>query len=402
VIDIKRYLSQAKGASPMKRNSLTKGLVVSVALSAFLTGCGSLDTIVDEVKDSVDSDLVEKIEKQLSTISINGKAVDGYLQYATVCLDMNKDGYCQSTEPMSTTEVDGSFKLDISPEIQKSDDFTEAMLLVYGGRDKDTGTDFRGKLFAPSDDKVVNISPITTLVAKAVQQELKEGKKLSKEEMKEKVEASKEQVAKVFGLEVEDLTKDPVAEKDSNPKLIKETLKIQKAVEAMNIDGDNDDLEKLYEQLAEKLESVEQDKGIDALLDEAFVDDAKIQIAKDVGANIEKSFDKLDGDLEKIAFVTKQDMKKIEKNQFKKREDTDDLFKDNIVWEDEYIKADLEEIGISNPSNEDIEKIKEQIGDIKPGTIFDKKDEFKDLDDNNFKEIFDKIEQKEEDKKSKK
>jgi hypothetical protein len=386
----------------MKRNSLTKGLVVSVALSAFLTGCGSLDTIVDEVKDSVDSDLVEKIEKQLSTISINGKAVDGYLQYATVCLDMNKDGYCQSTEPMSTTEVDGSFKLDISPEIQKSDDFTEAMLLVYGGRDKDTGTDFRGKLFAPSDDKVVNISPITTLVAKAVQQELKEGKKLSKEEMKEKVEASKEQVAKVFGLEVEDLTKDPVAEKDSNPKLIKETLKIQKAVEAMNIDGDNDDLEKLYEQLAEKLESVEQDKGIDALLDEAFVDDAKIQIAKDVGTNIEKSFDKLDGDLEKIAFVTKQDMKKIKKDETIIRNNEDALFQDEIVWEDEYIKADLEEIGISNPSNEDIEKIKEQIGDIKPGTIFDKKDEFKDLDDNNFKEIFDKIEQKEEDKKSKK
>jgi hypothetical protein len=273
---------------------------------------------------------------------------------------------------------------------------------VYGGRDKDTGTDFRGKLLAPSDAKVVNISPISTLVAKAVQKDLKKGKKLSKEEMKEKVEASKEQVAKVFGLEVEDLTKDPVAEKDSNPKLIKETLKIQKAVEAMNIDGDNDDLEKLYEQLAEKLESVEQDKGIDALLDEAFVDDAKIQIAKDVGTNIEKSFDKLDGDLEKIAFVTKQDMKKIKKDETIIRNNEDALFQDEIVWEDEYIKADLEEIGISNPSNEDIEKIKEQIGDIKPGTIFDKKDEFKDLDDNNFKEIFDKIEQKEEDKKSKK
>ena len=96
----------------MKRNSLFKGIMLSVAVSAVLTGCGS------ETKSDINLD-DENIDKIVKATTISGKAIDGYLQYSTVCLDISQDGYCQSTEPMTTTLKDGSFTLDISPEIQK-------------------------------------------------------------------------------------------------------------------------------------------------------------------------------------------------------------------------------------------------------------------------------------------
>ncbi len=369
----------------MKRNSVLKSIAVSVALSTVLAGCGSSSSTDDN---------------SLKATTISGKAVDGYLQYSTVCLDISGDGYCQSTEPMTTTDKDGSFKLDITPEIQQNKDFSKAMLLVYGGKDVDSGADFRGKLFAPQDAKVVNITPITTLVAKAVQKELKANPKLSKEDIDKKVQEQKQKVADVFGLEVSELVKDPVAEKEKgNDKLIKEALKLHKAVEAVNIDGDNDALEDVYEILAESLEQAQRD----GLFDVAFKDDSqKLKIAKEIDNNIELAFEKLDGDLEKIAHIAKEDMKKIKNNEDIKLDEDDEIFSyDDAQWDDMFIRSGLDDIGIENPTDEEINKLKEKIGDehIKPGFIFEKKDELKDSDDQFFKNIFEKIEHKKQDKK---
>lgn len=54
-------------------------LVAAMALS--MTGCGSSD---DTTTPPPPADEIE---------SITGKAVDGYLRYSTVCLDLSGDGY---------------------------------------------------------------------------------------------------------------------------------------------------------------------------------------------------------------------------------------------------------------------------------------------------------------------
>ena len=364
----------------MKRNLFTKTIVLSVALSALLAGCGST-TASDAGANQ--------------TTSISGKAVDGYLQYATVCLDMDKDGYCQESEPKTQTLEDGSFTLEISSEVKAQEGFDEAMLLVYGGKDTDTGADFRGKLLAPADASVINISPITTLLAKAVQKEIKkENRKLSKDEIAEKITRSKEKLAATLGLTIADLVKDPVAEKSANPELIKQALKLQKSIESIEIDGDNDNIEKMYEKFADELENAD---SFEQMYKKAIQEDAeKLKIIEAINENIDTSFDHFDGDLEKIAFITKDDMKKLKEGHevFKRDKDTDTLFnKTDDEWDTEFLKDGLAAIGIDNPTQEQIDQLKEIAGGdkIKPGFIYEKEEELKN--DNKFSDINEAIEE---------
>ncbi|WP_322041468.1 hypothetical protein [Burkholderia diffusa] len=49
-----------------------------------------------------------------ATPTINGKAVDGYLTGATVCLDMNNNGVCDAGEPSAVTDGNGAFSIPYS------------------------------------------------------------------------------------------------------------------------------------------------------------------------------------------------------------------------------------------------------------------------------------------------
>ena len=371
----------------MKRNPVFKSIIVSVALSAVLAGCGSSSNSSDDTQN----------DKNIKSTQIRGKAVDGYLKFATVCLDLNKDGYCQAVEPMTSTNEDGSFTLEIKPEVKNQKGFDEAMLLVYGGVDVDTGDDFKGKLLAPADSEEISVTPLTTIVAKMVQDELKNSDKLTKDQIKQTVKLAKAKVAEFLDIDPEDLTKDPVALKDKKPKLIKEALKIQKAIEAHKIDADSDEIEAIYDKLAQHLVKVDaddiEDKGAQILLKDVLNDDKAIEIAK----NIDTAFEDFNGDLQKVSHITKEDLRKIKKGEsvarakeewekFKKYTDED--------WSDEFIKGDLEDIGIVNISDDDIKKIKEKIGSgvkVRPGIVKEIKDKLKKSDDEFDKQIFEKI-----------
>jgi hypothetical protein len=358
----------------MKRNPVLKSIIVSVALSAVFAGCGSSSSSSSSTEDK--------------STQISGYAVDGYLKFATVCLDINKDGYCQDIEPMTSTKENGSFTLDIKPEVQKKDGYDEAMLLVYGGVDVDTGDDFKGKLLAPADSKEISVTPLTTIVAKMVQEDLKESDKPSKEVIKQKIEEAKAKVAKALGIDIEDLTKDPVAQIKTNSKLIKEALKIQKSIEAYN-DENSDDMEELYEKLAKHIKesNLNGEKGADMILKNALNlkdDDKAVKVAE----GIDKAFDDFDGDLQKVSFVTKK-LQKNRKVQWEKLKGYDDK-----EWSDEFIKSDLEDIGIDDISDEDIQKVKDLLGDnvkVKPGIVKEFKEKFKDSDDGFEKEIYHKF-----------
>ncbi len=318
----------------MKRNSVFKGILVSVALSAVLTGCGSSTTS--------DNGSLEDMDK-IKTTTITGKAIDGYLQYATVCLDLNGDGYCQSTEPINTTKEDGSFKLDISADIQQQDNYKEAMLLVYGGKDADSGLDFAGKLLSPKDSDIINITPITTLVAQAVKNELKTDPDMTKQQLEEKIKTSKEKVAKALDISIEDVSADPVAIKAERPQVIKEALKLHKSIEAIVASDDevtdenrNEKIEEIYEKLAKKLSDMDDEKGAEKLIKKVYIGDNRSEIADAVSQNIEKSFKKFHGkgeEIKKIVYIAEDDIKKAkEKKRVEERDDDDKFFGKDIDW----------------------------------------------------------------------
>jgi hypothetical protein len=365
----------------MKRNSLTKGLVVSVALSAMLTGCGDIENKIN--------DLIEDVRLAY----IEGNAVDGYLKDATVCLDLNSDGICQSTEPTAKTSKDGAYKLDISEDVQKNPDFYKAMILVYGGTDLDTGTVFKGKLLASHDGKKVHVTPMTTLVAKAIQKELKADKKLTQKELKTIRDEHKQRVADVFGLRVDDIDRDPVELKDANPKLIQESLKLQKTLEAINIDKDKDGIEEAYEKLAENLKDVKSEEGLEVLLQKSYKNHAHLEDAQNIGKNLDESFEKFKDDLDlgKIGLITKEDLKELKRGNHVKVGQENRYFKDAVDWEKELIKSELDDHDI-DVTDEQLNALKDRFdGEIKPGSIKKDFEKFKDDDDEFMKGIFDRF-----------
>jgi hypothetical protein len=202
---------------------------ISIALGlALLTGCSSSKD--DEKKIGETIGVVEDINKGIPNVSvkeISGKAIDGYLVYATVCLDLNLDNYCQiGEEPATSTDEEGSYKLELDNNQLENINLELAPLLVYGGYDNDTKKDFEGKLKAVYEDDVTsfNITPVTTLVESMVSSG-------------EDVEKAKEQVAELLEINVEELSQDPIIEfekdKVKGKKLLKANLKIQKMVEIL-------------------------------------------------------------------------------------------------------------------------------------------------------------------------
>ncbi len=183
--------------------------------------------------------------------SIGGKAIDGYLVYATVCLDLSNDGYCQiGDEPATSTDENGTFSLTLTAEQKAHSGYATAPLLVYGGYDIDTNTDFTGKLKATFNESAeVNITPLTTMVEAMV----------ASGETEADAEAA---VIGMLGLPAgTDLGADPIVTAETDPALLIAALQLQKsleilaeALEAAGLTESQDDLlEGLYASLATQL-----------------------------------------------------------------------------------------------------------------------------------------------------
>jgi hypothetical protein len=183
--------------------------------------------------------------------TVSGKAVDGYLRYSTVCLDLSKDGYCQNTEPMTLTEEDGSFTLTVSSDHKAHANYSTAQLLVYGGQDSDTGTDFIGKLKAPNDGETINVTPLTTLVAEIV----------ADTTTTTTVAEAKEKVAHVFGIDASKVSSDPIELAKTDGSVLSAALQVQKAVEKMvessSATNQKDDSAKIFAALASEIKATD-------------------------------------------------------------------------------------------------------------------------------------------------
>ncbi|WP_034178380.1 hypothetical protein [Burkholderia cenocepacia] len=103
--------------------------------------------------------------------TITGKAIDGYLAGATVCLDLNNNGVCDAGEPSAITDATGQFL------ISYSGDATGKTLLVQvtsATKDLSRPAGFQfpasftlSQIVQPASSQVV--SPLTTLVSAQMQ-----------------------------------------------------------------------------------------------------------------------------------------------------------------------------------------------------------------------------------------
>ncbi|HIE5949126.1 hypothetical protein [Burkholderia cepacia] len=105
------------------------------------------------------------------TPTVTGKAIDGYLAGATVCLDLNNNGACDSGEPSAVSDAAGQFS------ISYSGDATGKTLLVQitpSTKDLSRPAGFQfpatftlSQTVQPTSSQVV--SPLTTLVSAQMQ-----------------------------------------------------------------------------------------------------------------------------------------------------------------------------------------------------------------------------------------
>jgi hypothetical protein len=109
-----------------------------------------------------------------STVNLGGKVIDGYIQGATVCLDLNSNNVCDPGEPSTTSAADGSYTLSYSGSIAGLQVISQ---VPAGAVDSDLGKITQPyTLAAPvptnsSDYANTHVTPLTTLVANAIQQQ---------------------------------------------------------------------------------------------------------------------------------------------------------------------------------------------------------------------------------------
>ncbi|MDA0571731.1 hypothetical protein [Burkholderia gladioli] len=105
------------------------------------------------------------------TAAISGKAMDGYLAGATVCLDLNNNGICDAGEPTAVTDATGQFS------VPYSGDATGKALLVQvtpATKDLSRPADFQFPAAFTLSQVVQTaaaqvVSPLTTLVTAQMQ-----------------------------------------------------------------------------------------------------------------------------------------------------------------------------------------------------------------------------------------
>lgn len=153
--------------------------------------------------------------------TLTGVAVDGYLQGATVFLDVNRNGVADAGEPITTTDLNGRYALDYSTV---TGSVAGLPVVVTGGVDSDTGFAFSGKLSAPieSVSQAQVVTPMTTLVDAMVSQGLATD-----------IPAAKQKVATALGLTVDQLATDPVAAITNNPGIYTTAVALQRSIQML-------------------------------------------------------------------------------------------------------------------------------------------------------------------------
>jgi hypothetical protein len=120
----------------MKKNVGISVIVATILAGSIFIGCGGSG----------------------SSSSVSGKAIDDYISGATVCIDSNQNGSCDTGETSTTTDNEGGFSFPSTPSFPLVLNCTN----TNSCKDVGTGQIFKGRLTAPAGSMVLNA--LTTLI----------------------------------------------------------------------------------------------------------------------------------------------------------------------------------------------------------------------------------------------
>jgi hypothetical protein len=197
-------------------NNSTKAILFSISISSLLLF--SACDVFDNSSSNDDESSGTKSSNNSKTIS--GTVVDGYIKYAHVCLDINKNGICEIDEPSTSTSKDGSytFKTTVNGSYP---------ILVSGGIDTATQENFSGTLKTTisleNNNSYSNIiiNPLTTLTTNIYNTEKKSDETFTYKD-------AKQIIASNLGLDISQIDVDPLKSKETFVKTqqIMQTIKL--------------------------------------------------------------------------------------------------------------------------------------------------------------------------------
>lgn len=116
--------------------------------------------------DPDDTNTTQPPQPEEPLYDINGVVVDGYIEGATVCVDLDHDKVCDAGEPRTTTDAEGSFAF--SQIALGTDDYYR--VIAFGGTNSATGNSFDeeyyGVVFTSQETQNVTLSPLSDLAAR--------------------------------------------------------------------------------------------------------------------------------------------------------------------------------------------------------------------------------------------
>lgn len=198
---------------------------ISMIASSLLVGCGSSSSNTSNVLQS-------------TVVKFFGIASDPELQGANVYVDANENATYDEGELNTTTDVNGSYTLDIP----KAD--LGKPVIVEGGIDAVTKEKFTGQLsmVAEKNSNANNITPLTTLVKSYV------------DENNVSLDDAKDAIATKLGLpSSSDLDKD--TSKKGNEQLLQVALQVEKVAELIADASSKVDVNDTYASLASQLKT---------------------------------------------------------------------------------------------------------------------------------------------------
>jgi len=275
---------------------IIKLLFTVIIVGIFLNGCGGGGEDNNEDTNNID----------ISNTTITGKAIDGYIKDAKVCLDINKNDICDSDEPSATTDEDGVFTFNTTV-------IGEYPIIINGGIDTATNETFRGTLkniiqIENNMDISTNITPLTTLAVNLVNEDTT----ITFDQAKRTISAN-------LNIDQDKLDDDPMQDKDlftTTQQIVQTSILLSTSISTTD---DTDSFDFVMEQIAlsVKDDNISQDLNITKLvtnIENTSFDNTNIEIENDITLFMENYIDAIKIKSEEI--VDEKDLPTLQ-NEFK-------------------------------------------------------------------------------------
>lgn len=227
----------------------------------FLTACGEdISTLDFNTSDSLTYTPTTFAQNSISELNnteenetlssfqvLSGRAIDGYLKEAYVCIDTNLDDSCLEEAYSTQTDDLGYYELALDDAIVDKIKSKHLPILVYGGVDSDSKKRYRGKLKAIVDQNISthNITPITSVAFSAYSNGLT-------------IQEAKLSTAKQLEIDLSDVDSDFIEEQNYKTKAV--ALSLQKSLEVLS--KTDNDISLGYEKLGKQIVSSLTDANI--------------------------------------------------------------------------------------------------------------------------------------------